>query len=100
MAKVYITEYSDLARDVPGMIIPVAFEPCVTTQIVAIGGSTVQSSAFNAVTKFVRLHSDAICSVAFGVNPVATTSTQRVAAGATEYFKVSPGHKIAVITNT
>jgi hypothetical protein len=61
---------------------------------------TVLSAAFNAATKIVRLHTDAICSVAFGAAPVAAATNARLAAGATEYFGVSPGSKVAVITNT
>jgi hypothetical protein len=35
-----------------------------------------------------------------GVNPTATTSDKRMAAGMTEYFFVEAGQRIAVINNT
>lgn len=74
--------------------------PPLTTQTVAIGGSSTQSSAFDAKTKMVAVHTDAICSVEFGSNPTATASSRRMAANTTEYFEVTGAHKIAVITNT
>jgi len=52
---------------------------------VAIGAGSVQSSAFNAKTRFVRLHADAICSIEFGTNPTAAATTARMAAGQTEF---------------
>lgn len=99
MATLYISEYAFQAVT-GGYSIAAAFEPAIATQTVSIGGSTTQSSAFNANTRFVRLHTDAICSVAFGSNPTATTSKMRMAANQTEYFAVNAGDKVAVITNT
>lgn len=101
MAKVYITEYSVLPRDEKGISIPIPQEPCLVEQTpVAIGGSSVQSAAFDAATRFVCIRTDAICSIKFGSNPTATANTQRLRADATEFFGVAPGHKVAVITNT
>lgn len=99
MAVLYISEYQVMPIDGRG-IVPAGAEPAVATQTVAIGGSSTQSSAFNALTRFVRIHTDAICSIAFGANPTATTSTARMAANQTEFFGVVPGQKVAVITNT
>lgn len=100
MAKVYISEYARAGIGINGQLLAVGEEPALTTQTVAIGAGSVQSSAFNASTKFIRVHTDAICSVAFGSNPTATASTPRLAANSTEYFAVNKGDKIAVITNT
>lgn len=75
-------------------------------QTVAIGGASAQcTNPFSVNTTLVRVHVDAICSIAFGTNPTATTSKMRMAANQTEYFAipaVPPGsnYKIAVITNT
>jgi len=74
--------------------------PTIATQIVAIGAGSVQSSAFNAITKIIGVHTDAICSIEIGADPTATANSRRLAAGSTEYFEIIPGHKIAVITNT
>ena len=70
-----------------------------TTQKVTSSGSSVQSSAFGAHIEYVRIVADADCHIAFGVNPTATTSTIYVPADDIEYFKVSPGEKVAVIGN-
>lgn len=99
MAVVFISEHERPTLSF-GNLMPVAKMPPLVSQTVAITAGSVQSSAFGASTYMVGVHTDAICSIAFGTNPTATTSTRRLAAGATEYFEVVPGHKIAVITNT
>ena len=102
MAVVYITEYARQGRDAcsNGLVVPE--EPPVANQTVVIGAGSVQSSAVNALTSFIRVHADAICSIEIGTNPTATTSTRRLAANTTEYFAVPMGqaYKVAVITNT
>lgn len=99
MAVVYITEHERPTLSF-GNLMPVAKMPPLASQTVAIGGGSTQSSAFGSTTFMIGVHTDAICSVAFGTNPTATSSTRRLAANTTEYFEVVPGHKIAVITNT
>jgi hypothetical protein len=98
MAVVFISEH-EFPRYNLGQPLPVVAMPPVAEQTVAIGGSSVQSSAFNAKTKMIAVHTDAICSIAIGNNPTATAVKRRMAANTTEYFEVTPGHKIAVITN-
>ena len=100
MAVLYIAEYDRQCVDYIQLAVPAPQEPSITDQTVAIGGASVQSAAFNAKTKFVRLHTDAICSVVFGANPTAVATVKRMAAGQTEFFGVRPGDKVAVITNT
>lgn len=95
-----ITEYPTLGRDSQGNVIPCGIEPGVVHQQVDIGGTSDQSAAFSGNTRFVRLHADAPCRIAFGSNPTAAATTMRLAAGASEYFGVTPGHKLAVITST
>jgi hypothetical protein len=105
MAVLYISEYKYIAsvdtelgvRDNPT---PVAQEPAVAEQHVAIGAGSVQSAAFGPNTHMIRVHTDAICSIAIGANPTAVATAKRLAANQTEYFGVQPGHLIAVITNT
>jgi len=95
MAVLYISEYATIS--IPNA--PIAAEPSITTQTLAIGAE-VKSAAFNAQTRYVRIHTDAICSIAFGSSPTATTASMRLAAPQTEYFSVTPGHKVSVISNT
>lgn len=100
MASIYISEFQQVAAQPGQAPIQAAMQPAVTDQApVAIAAGSAQSAAFNALTNLVRVHTDAICSIAIGVNPVATAATARMAAGQTEYFGVVPGQKLAVITN-
>jgi hypothetical protein len=100
MAVLYIAEFTELASDARGGGMQAPPMPPRAQQTVAIGGASVQSSAFAKGTKFIRVHTDAICSIAVGSNPTATATQLRLAAGQTEYFGVHPDDKIAVITNT
>lgn len=100
MAVLYISEYDRQCIDYLRLSVPAPQEPSIAEQSVAIGGTSTQSSAFNAKTKFVRLHTDAICSVMFGANPTAVITAKRMAAGQTEFFGVRPGDEVAVIANT
>jgi hypothetical protein len=100
MASLYITEYQRMATDGVGRQTPVGYEPALATQKVTISGVSAQSAAFNTKTTFVRLHTDAICSIVFGSNPTAAVTDPRMPLDAVEYFGVIGGQKVAVITNT
>lgn len=102
MATLYITEYSLMPMDQNNKPVPIGYEPAVAYQTVAIGGGSLQSSAFNSRTRFVRIHCDAICSIKFGTNPTAVTTESRLAANQTEFFGIQGDqtYKVAVISNT
>lgn len=107
MATLYIAEFSGLApvrgpQSWPAQTTSaeIVGTPPIVEQTVAIGGVSAQSSPVSGTTKLVRVHTDSICSIAFGDNPTASTSNMRLAAGQTEYFGVSSPMKIAVISNT
>ena len=101
MATLYITEFNAIPS-ATGNSIQIASQPPPASQTVAISGASAASSAFNANTNFVRIHTDAICSVSFGTAPTATTSLMRLPADSTEYFAVpyNQAYKVAVISNT
>jgi len=99
MAKLYITEYgATITPSAPDLVA----EPVIVDQTPVTYSTSTQSAAFSNLTTIVRLHTDSICSVAFGTNPTATTSNRRMAANQTEYFVVPQGlsYKVAAITNT
>ena len=100
MATLYITEFSVLQSKFLYSTAQMALQPALVDQVVAIGGSSTNSAAFNANTNFVRLHTDAICSIQIGLAPTATTTNARLAANETEYYGVRPGDKVAVISNS
>jgi hypothetical protein len=93
----YISEYIDLLV-VGGRAAPVVLEPAIAEQTIAIGRESTQSKPFHTGAKFVRLHTDAPCSVRFGSDPVATSSSGRL--HGTEYRGVTAGLKVAVISNS
>jgi 2-methylaconitate cis-trans-isomerase PrpF len=96
MATLYVTEFPALEK----ASLPVAIQPPIAEQTVAIGGSSAASSPFNVSTGLVRLHTDSICSIEINNSPTATASKARLAANTTEYFVVQPGHSLAVISNS
>jgi len=100
MAKLYVTEFSSVGGTANFPIQGAQTPPIVDQTPVAIGGGSLQSAAFNLSTKMVRIHTDAICSISFGLNPTVTTNNMRLAGNQTEYFAVVPGQKVAVISNT
>lgn len=99
MGIAYIEEYEQLALDSMGRPSQIAKQGSVATQKITYT-TTTQSAAFNGRTRFVRIHTDSICSYSFGSNPTATTSTPRMAANQTEYFGVQAADKVAFVTNT
>lgn len=99
MAVLYIAEYTHFPVR-QGNVVQAPNDPPVAEQTVAIGAGSVQSAAFNAKTRVLRIHTDAICSILIGPDPTATAAKARLAANQTEYRVVQPGDKLAVITNT
>ena len=105
MAFLYITEHTQLPQ-YQGSNTPAPEMPPLATQRIDNTGATTQSAVFNSKARVIGLHTDSICSVEFGVNPTATTSSRRLAANSTEYFSI-PSHptvngamRLAVILNT
>ena len=98
MATLYVSEfqYMQNADDIGG-VPQIAKFPAVASQTVAIGSNSVQSESFDALTRFVRVTTDATCHIAVSADPTATTSSMRLGADSVEYFGVARGHKIAVI---
>lgn len=97
MSNLYITEFSRSGNSNSGQALPIGHLPPVADQRVVFTTSSVQSSAFNADTKFVRVHTDATCHLVFGDDPTALLDSMRMLVGTTEYFSVKPGQKVAVI---
>jgi hypothetical protein len=102
MAAVYVSEYTELPTAQFAGYRPMAPEPAVAEQNLAITGRSVASNPFTGSTNFVRIHTDAICSIAFSgasTTATATVLVKRLAQNQTEYFSVIPGGTVAVIAN-
>lgn len=76
-------------------------------QCVGLGSSqavsfdaSVQSTAFSANTRIIRVVSTTDCFIAIGSNPTATSSSTFVPFGSVEYFKVAGAVKLAAIKST
>lgn len=104
MTKAYVEEYAYLAAF--GLAGGQAFQaghqpPVVAPQVVDYTSGHAESAAFNAKTKFIRVHVDSIASYRVSTaGTAATTSYSRMAANQTEYFAVQAGDIISFITNT
>jgi hypothetical protein len=104
MATLYVSEYRLLAS-VPSstnyapMPAQGGQEPPQAEYTIVVAGSSTQGPFFGGYTALVRVHTDTICSISIGSNPVATTTNKRLAANQTEYFGVAPNQQLAVIAN-
>jgi hypothetical protein len=96
---VYITEHG-FPRIFNGNPLPVAELPPLVTQKLTNSATSVQSAAFNAATRMIGVHADAVVSISIGTNPTATTNDRRLPANTTEYFFVASGQRLACINNT
>ena len=92
----FLTEYRDLARDIGSNFIAAGMEPSVAEQAMTLTGTTAQSAFFNAQTAFVMIHAQEAACVAWGTNPTATTSKQRLAAGETRFVGIPAGRGFRV----
>lgn len=103
MATLYITEVAFLAADLFGNVIAAPQMPPVMEQIVTISSISTASSAFQPSTRFLQVHTDSVCFLAFGTkpssSPVATTSNQRLGSGETRFYGVNSGYKLSVISS-
>lgn len=99
MALLDITEYSRLAQDHNGSRLAAGVEPSSGNSQIPISAVSAKSAAMKEGTRFIRVHTDVNCRIAFGSDPAASGASQRMVGGQTEYFGVIPGIKVAVITS-
>jgi hypothetical protein len=100
MATIYVTEFTSMGSALNGAA-QVAQRPGLAKQSMAItGASTTLPTPFTKQTRFIRVHTDAICSIAIGSAAVAVTTADRMPADCIEYYGVQPGDNLAVIANT
>jgi len=95
-----VTEFVRLPQDPGGNVLDLGTLPPVASQRVTYTTST-QSTAFNAVSNFIRIQCDAAAHFAVGANPTATVQDPRIPGGGVEYFFLSSrGVEIAFYDGT
>lgn len=99
MSTAYITEFADWPTQ--GNLTVAKWSSRTVEQTpVTVSGTSAQSAAFGANTRYILWTCDGIHSWTIGSNPTATTSKMRFAADTIYHIEVQPGDKIAFITNT
>lgn len=93
MATLNITEF---AENNPPTLQAARF-PKFASQDVAVGGTSAQSDAFDSHTVVIRVVTDTACYIDVSADPTAAAEDVYLPANAPEYFRVTGGHKLAVI---
>jgi hypothetical protein len=92
----FLTEYRDLARDIGSNFISAGMEPSIADTSFTVSGTSSQSAVFNAQTAYVMVHAQEAACLAWGTNPTAVTSKQRIAAGETRFVGIPAGKSFRV----
>lgn len=98
-ATLYLTEYANVGS-IQTTPTPWPPGPSLTTQQVAVGVGSVQSSAFTGNTRFILATCDIGCSIEIGSDPTAATTDTLLIGSQPYLFAVTPETKIAVIANS
>lgn len=105
-AKLYISEYGSVGTSVYATggssgVLEVAAEPSLQQAPVDFSGGAASSAPFGSNTRFVRIICDAQCSVKFGAVGQSSPTNANMPLGAMtpEYFGVTQGQIISVISN-
>ena len=103
MSLFYITEYESVVFDARGESVLAPEEPALVDQtpIDFSDGLAHPSAVFNSKTRYVMIHTDAICSYTVGYSPQATVLNRRMATSETRFFglKAGGGLSLSVIRN-
>lgn len=87
----FVTEYSSLASDTYSQFIAAGKEPALADTSFTVSGSSTQSAVFNPHTSFVMVHAQEATCIAWGTNPTAVVTKQRMAAGETRFTGIPAG---------
>lgn len=96
MATLYLTQYDQLAKEEYGPPVPTGQEPSLGDSVLAISGANEVSPTLHPRTRFVMVHTDVVCHIAFGTDPTATTSNRRLPADSTIFYGVGPETKLKI----
>ncbi len=90
MSELIVTGYEYKATDAKGREVEAGEEPATEVQNQTVGVAAVSFTAFNARTRFVRLHAEAACHISF--TGTAAGEITKLAAGQTEFFGLPVGN--------
>jgi len=72
-----------------------------TTQTVSVSGTSAAiTNAVGTQTRAIRVAVTTDCHIKVATTPVATTSDPFIPSGTVEYFRITPGQKVAFIQNS
>lgn len=97
MSRLFITEYSHLTNDHAQRVVSVPMTPPGQEQSIEIDVTSIQSKPFKDTTRFICVHTESSCALAFGTDPIASPDLHGLGTGETRFYGVQPNHKIAVI---
>lgn len=103
MTWAYITEFAEMqVISTAGQVVQAALFPELAKYQISNTGASAQGPPFQARTKFIRINTDAACSIEVGSNPIAVNTANRMSPNSTEYFgvEVNQAHLVAVVANT
>lgn len=105
MAIVTIWEFQDMpvtwGSGNPPVPVGAFTSKAIRQTVITLSGASQQSAVFGPNTSFIRMHNSGIMTFEFGTNPTAVVGgAGRQPADRTEYFGVTPGDRVAVITDT
>jgi len=105
-ANLYISEYGSVGTSVyatggSGGVLEVGQEPSLQQPVLSYSGGAASSQPFGSNTHYVRIICDTQCSVKFGAigQSAPTNANMPLAALSPEYFGVTPGQIVSVISN-
>lgn len=102
-SKLYLTYFSRQAvdRESKPIAAPDWSSQIGDTEVLDYSAGADRSAVFPDDARFMRMHTDSICSIKFGDSTVtAGTSDARMVAGQTEFAGIAPGQYVSAITNT
>jgi hypothetical protein len=101
--KMYVSQFSKQAvdRESKPIAAPDWSSKIGATLVIDYNAGAARIGPFDPNTRFIRMHTDSICSFKFGGSSVvATTGDDRMIAGQTEFAGIEPGSYLSAITNT
>lgn len=96
MPLLFITEYSRITVDHGNLTVPVPITPGVE-QVIEMELKPKLCEPFREQTRFIIVHTDADCALAFGKSPSASPNRHGLSAGETRAYGVASGDRLSAV---